>query len=152
MQPHPNPGAPSSKLAGLQHASPHLTPARSRPPPEVAGGPRHPLGESLPALRRKARVAARRRPSARLAPQGPTRRQSLFRPTAPAVTVAASALQTPVTPHKNNNLLAGVRSGEAVAGAAQHGTLGLEVPPASPASSRREERTTTPEDSYSPQP
>lgn len=91
-------------------------------------------------------------PSALPAPQDLTRIQRLFRPTAPAVTVAASALQTPVTPHKNNNLLAGVRSGEAVAGAAQQGILGLEVLPGSRASSRRGERTTTPEHSYGPPP
>lgn len=142
--------APSSRGCSPRARTQHLPGPALRPrSPEDLGVHQEKASRSC-ARRHELQPAAA--PSARPAPQGPTRRQRLFRPTAPAVTVAASALQTPVTPHKNNNLLAGVRSGEAVAGAAQQGILGLEVPPVSPARSRRGERTTTPEDSYSPQP
>lgn len=129
---------PARSLRGLP-ASPRLTPARSRPPPEVAGarGDRgaHQETASWHCVRRRELQPATA-PSARPAPRGPTRRHRLLRPTAPVVTVAASELQTPVTPHKNN-LLAGVCSREVAAGAAPRGMPGLGVSTEPPANQLR---------------
>lgn len=71
MRPHPNPRAPSSELAGvLQPASPRLTPARSRPPREVARAREDRQKTASRRCSPKARAAVRGRPVLRTCAPG----------------------------------------------------------------------------------